>query len=141
MCARSLSRRCSPSWRCLLLCPRAAACDYDTAYPDPDNSGNYDLVLTPTSLGSKLREDTGSIRFDYHIGDSDTLMFRYNINDSLTNDTYGNAQGQVSPQALRTQLAKIDETHIFGPTLLNEFSIAVNRFYSNTASDPLNTVS
>ena len=68
-------------------------------------------------------------------------MFRYNINDSQTNDTYGTAQGQVSPQALRTQLAKIDETHIFSATLLNEFSIAVNRFYSNTASNPSNTVS
>ncbi len=109
-----------------------STCDYDTNYPD---GSTYDLVYTPTKFKNIVREDTGSARLDYHIGDSDTLMFRYNINDSLTTNTYGNARGQVSPQALRTQLAKIDETHIFSPTLLNEFSLAVNRFHSTTASD------
>jgi hypothetical protein len=109
-----------------------AICAYDTHYPD---GSTYDLVFTPTNLPTIVREDTGSSRLDYHISDNDSLMFRYNINDSLTTNTYGNAQGQVSPQALRTQLAKIDETHIFSPTLLNEFSVAVNRFYSNTASN------
>ena len=112
-----------------------ATCDYDTRYADINNPATYDLVYTPTSFADIIREDTGSARLDYHISDNDSLMFRYNINDSLTTNTYGNAQGQVSPQALRTQLAKIDETHIFSPTLLNEFSVAVNRFYSNTASD------
>ncbi len=112
-----------------------STCAYDTAYPDVVDPSQYDLVFTPTSFPDIVREDTGSVRFDYHMGDNDTLMFRYNINDSLTTDTYGNAQDQVSPQALRTQLAKLDETHIFSPTLLNEFSVAVNRFYSNTASD------
>lgn len=109
-----------------------ATCDYDTNYPD---NGTYDLVFTPTNLASTVNENTGSVRLDYHLSDADSLMFRYNINNSLTEDTYGTAQGQTSPQSLRTQLAKIDETHIFGPTLLNEFSVAVNRFYSNTASD------
>ena len=43
--------------------------------------------------------------------------------------------GQVSPQALRTQLGKIEETHTFSPTLLNQFSICYNRFYSDTNSN------
>jgi hypothetical protein len=109
-----------------------ATCSYDTRYPD---NGTYDLVFTPVSFPSILSENTGSVRLDYHISDSDTLMFRYNINDSLTTNTYGVAQGQVSPQALRTQLGKFDWTHIFSPTLLNEFSASVNRFHSNTASN------
>jgi len=109
-----------------------ATCNYDTRYPD---NGTYDLVYTPTNLSSTVSENTGSVRLDYNIGDNDRLMFRYNINDSLTNDEYGINQNQVAPEKLRTQLAKIDETHIFSPTLLNEFSVAVNRFYSNTASN------
>ncbi len=109
-----------------------ATCAYDTRYPD---NGTYDLVFTPTSFSSIITENTGSMRFDYNISDKDRLMFRYNINDSLTTNQYGLNEGQVSPQALRTQLAKIDETHIFSPTLLNEFSVAVNRFYSNAQSD------
>jgi len=48
---------------------------------------------------------------------------------------FGLNQGQVAPQALRTQLAKIDETHTFSPTLLNEFSVSINRFHSDTNSN------
>lgn len=99
------------------------------------NPINTNMVYDPVALSNTLREDTGSIRLDYDISEKDRLMFRYNINDSITNYTYGPNQGQVSPQALRTQLAKLDETHTFSPTLLNEFSIALNRFYSDTNSN------
>lgn len=108
-------------------------CHYDPRYVEAN--GNYDLAIVGAALPNVVREDTGSVRLDYHLSDSDSVMFRYNINDSLTTDTYGLAEGQVSPQALRTQLGKIDETHIFSATLLNEFSVAVNRFHSDTASN------
>ncbi len=93
------------------------------------------MVYDPAVLPNILREDTGSARVDYNISDKDRVMFRYNIGDSQTNDTYGTNQGQVSPQALRTQLGKFDETHTFGSTLLNEFSVSINRFYSDTNSN------
>jgi len=96
---------------------------------------NTDMVYDPAVLPDLLREDTGSVRLDYNISDKDRLFGRYNINDSLTTDTLGLNEGQVSPQALRTQLGKIDETHTFSPTLLNEFSVALNRFYSDTNSN------
>ncbi|HYT19720.1 MAG TPA: TonB-dependent receptor [Candidatus Polarisedimenticolia bacterium] len=96
---------------------------------------NTNMVYDPAALPTILREDTGSIRVDYNISDKDRLMGRYNINDSLTNYTFGLNQGQVSPQKLRTQLGKIDETHTFSPTFLNEFSIGLNRFYSDTNSN------
>jgi hypothetical protein len=111
-----------------------ATCDYDTRYLDA-NLVDYDLVFIPTNFPDIVREDTGAIRLDYHLGDSDNLMFRYNLNDSLTTYTYGLNEAQTSPQALRTQLGKFDETHTFSPTLLNEFSLAVNRFHSNTSSN------
>jgi len=97
--------------------------------------GNGDLIYDPSALPNILREDTGSVRLDYNVSDKDRVFVRYNINDSLTNFTYGLNQGQVSPQSLRTQLGKIDETHTFSPTLLNEFSVAFNRFYSDTNSN------
>jgi hypothetical protein len=97
--------------------------------------GGAQLVYDPAVLPDLLREDTGSVRVDYNISDRDRLFGRYNINDSLTTDTLGLNQGQVSPQYLRTQLGKIDETHTFSATLLNEFSVALNRFYSDTNSN------
>lgn len=113
--------------------PAPASC----AVPNTDagNGHGANLVFDPAALPVTLREDTGSVRIDYQIAEKDRLMGRYNINDSLTNDTIGLNQGQVSPQALRTQFGKIDETHTFNSTLLNEFSVGLNRFFSDTNSN------
>ncbi|MBS1850582.1 MAG: TonB-dependent receptor [Acidobacteria bacterium] len=133
-----------PSMQAVLdqLAPLPAGC---TAIPAPEScvypgfdsgtEGGSNMVYDPAVLPTTLREDTGSLRVDYNISDKDRLFGRYNIGDSLTNYTYGMNVGQVSPQALRTQRGKIDETHTFGPTLLNEFSIGLNRFYSDTNSN------
>jgi hypothetical protein len=104
-------------------------------FPDALDPTQSDMVYDPASLPNIVREDTGSARLDYNISEKDRVFFRYNINDSLTNYTYGLNQGQLSPQKLRTQYAKVDETHTFGPTLLNQFSIGINRFYSDTNSN------
>ncbi len=115
--------------------PAPASCAV-AGFGDPANpAGGSELVYDPAALPDKLREDTGSMKLDWNITEKDRIFFRYNINDSLTNYTYGLNQGQVSPQAMRTQLGKMDETHTFSTTLLNQFSVALNRFYSNTNSN------
>jgi hypothetical protein len=119
--------------------PAPASCavpntDETDAFGNP-TGGGAQLVYSPAVLPDDLREDTGSVKIDYNISQKDRIFVRYNINDSLTNYTYGLNQGQVSPQKLRTQLAKVDETHTFSPTLLNQFSVALNRFYSDTNSN------
>ncbi|MGA8867250.1 MAG: TonB-dependent receptor [Candidatus Sulfotelmatobacter sp.] len=114
--------------------PAPASCVYP-GFTDPVDPTQSDMIYDPASLPNTLREDTGSVRIDYNVSEKDRVFFRYNINDSLTNYTFGLNQGQVSPQALRTQLAKFDETHTFNGTLLNEFSVAINRFYSDTNSN------
>ncbi len=104
-------------------------------FTDANPANGSDLVFEPAALPTTLREDSGSVRIDYNISDKDRLFFRYNIDNSLTNQTIGLNQGQVTPLYLRTQLGKVDETHTFTATLLNEFSVAINRFYSDTNSD------
>jgi TonB-dependent receptor-like protein len=103
----------------------------DTANP----AGGSDLVYDPAALPTTLREDSGSVRVDYNASENDRIFFRYNIDDGLTNQTIGLNQGQTTPLYLRAQLGRIDETHTFTPTLLNEFSVALDRFYSDTNSD------
>jgi hypothetical protein len=103
---------------------------------DPSNpAGGAQLIYSPATLPNNLTENTGSVKVDWSISDKDHIFFRYNINDSLTDYTYGLNEGQVSPQSLRTQLFKVEETHTFSPTLLNQLSIGYNRFLSNTASN------
>lgn len=123
------------------LAPLPAGCDViptpdACAYPNsPTDAGKAQLVLSPVNLSDRMSENTGSIRMDYNLSGADRVMARYNLNDSNTEHTYGPNVGQVSPQSLRTQLAKIEETHIFGPTLLNQFGVDYTRFYSTTASN------
>jgi hypothetical protein len=114
--------------------PAPASCVYP-GFPDPNAALGSDMVYDPAVLPNILSENTGSVRIDYNVSEKDRIFFRYNINDSLTNYTYGLNEGQLSPQALRTQYAKVDETHTFSSTLLNEFSVGVNRFYSDTNSN------
>ncbi len=99
----------------------------------PGTGGN--LVYFSANFPNILREDTGSIKLDYFLTSNDHLSMRYNINDSETDITYGANLGQIEILPLRTQFGRIDETHTFSPTLLNEIGVAVDRFHSVTSSD------
>ena len=115
--------------------PAPASCAVP-GYTDTTNPAEgSDLVYQAAALPTTLREDSGSARLDYNVSEKDRVFLRYNIDDGLTNQTIGLNQGQVTPLYLRTQLGKVDETHSFTSTLLNEFSLGVSRFYSNTNSD------
>ena len=115
--------------------PAPASCAVPNTTDTTNPAGGADLIFDPAALPTTLREDSGSARIDYNFSDRDRIFFRYNIDDSLTNQTIGLNLGQVTPLYLRTQLGKIDETHAFSSTLLNEFSVAINRFYSDTNSN------
>jgi Carboxypeptidase regulatory-like domain/TonB dependent receptor len=115
--------------------PAPASCAVPGSGAGNSAAQGANLVFSPAVLPTSLREDTGSVRIDYTISDKDRLSFRYNINDSITQQTYGPNAGQIAPQKLRTQLAKVDETHTFSPTFVNQFSVGLNRFYSDTNSD------
>lgn len=126
------------------MAPLLAGC---TAIPAPascavagtEDPSNLDmgaqLVYDPAALPTTLREDSGAVRVDYQIAPSDRMFVRYSIDDSLTTQTTGLNEGQVTPLYLKTQYAMVHENHTFSPTLLNEASVAVNRFYSDTNSN------
>jgi Carboxypeptidase regulatory-like domain/TonB dependent receptor len=115
--------------------PAPASCAVPNSDAGNPAGAGANLIYDPAALPTTLREDTGSVRIDYSLTSKDLVSFRYNINDSITAQTYGLNLGQIAPQALRTQLGKIDETHTFSPSLVNQFSVAINRFYSDTNSE------
>jgi hypothetical protein len=86
-----------------------------------------DLGYFEGNLRNTVREDTGSVKVDYRIGNKDSLTFRYNIADSFTSTQYGVAADQVSPSPSRNHLFKAAWNHTFHPTVLNEFGVAFNR--------------
>lgn len=114
--------------------PAPASCAVP-GYTDATPANGSDLVYDPAALPTTLREDSGSIRVDANLANRDRMFVRYNVDNSLTNWTYGLNEGQISPQADNNQSLTIDDTHTFTPTLINEFSAAIHRFYSDTNSD------
>jgi hypothetical protein len=82
------------------------------------------------------REDFGTLRSDYTIGDSDTLTGAYTIDDGSS----------VIPQSdplfgsgllLRAQVGSLQETHILSPRMLNTFRLGFSRAAFDYNSDPL----
>jgi hypothetical protein len=83
----------------------------------------------------KIREDFGTARFDQNISGKDTLTAAYTVDDGdntspLTNPFFGTIA------FLRSQVASVQETHVFSPRLLNTartgFSRAAFNFDSPT---------
>src|SRR5208337_4760599 len=98
----------------------------------PDGTVRNDLGYYQGSYLHTLREDTGSIKVDYHVGPKDSLAFRYNIADSFTSTQYGIATDQVSPSPSRNHLLKGTWDHTFRASMLNEFGVAFNRPYTSS---------
>jgi hypothetical protein len=104
-------------------------------FGDPLPQNGSDLVFQPSALPTTVSENSGAVRVDYSLGNSDRIFARYTIDDGLTTQAYGINEGQTSPLALVNQYGVIDETHTFTPTLINELSVAVQRFHSDTNSN------
>jgi hypothetical protein len=82
----------------------------------------------------KIREDFGTARADYNISDKDLLFGVYTIDDSDANTPNSNPLSYVS-EALREQVASIQEQHVFSPTLLNTARFGYSRaayFFTGT---------
>lgn len=99
--------------------------------------------LYTTARSSRVREDTGSVRIDHHLSDSDRLFGRVNINDSRV---YGplflvsaqaSALGTLDFQDVPGRIANIalNHQHTFSPRLLNEFLAGAQRITGQTNSD------
>jgi hypothetical protein len=103
----------------------------------PPNPGvvpgtNGKLVYYAASLITRQREDTASIKIDHMISDRDRWNFRYNVNDSDTLVPIGVNKGQIAANPARNQLIRLDYNHIFSPTMINDFGIAVNRVITHS---------
>lgn len=114
--------------------PAPASCAVP-GFTDANPAFGSDLVYDPAALPTTLREDSGAIRVDFNIANRDRMFVRYNVDNGLTNQEIGLNEGQTTPLLNINQSLMVDETHTFTPTLINELSVAVHRFYSDTNSD------
>lgn len=85
-----------------------------------------------------IREDFGTTRLDYNISSKDTLFGVYTIDDSADHTPSANPLSTVF-EALREQVASVQEQHVFSPSILNTarfgFSRAAYYFTGETPVD------
>jgi len=98
--------------------------------PDP-NAGIFE-----TQLDGTLREDTGSVKIDWHHTDKSQFSARYNLNDSKTVTPYGVGSDQIAPGTLRVQLFKFSHNYAFSSNMINEAAFGINRNVTNPSAGP-----
>jgi hypothetical protein len=110
--------------------PTAPLFDPITGLPDP-NKGIFSQ-----QKNGKLREDTGSVKFDFLQSEKSTFSSRYNINDSDTDVPYGVGTDQTADGTLRVQLFKFSHNYLFSPTTVNEAAFGINHNKTHAGSGP-----
>jgi hypothetical protein len=106
-----------------------------TAGPDM-----YTANYTTTGV-SDVREDTASVRLDQKFGSSDSAFVRVNVNDSHVHGplfgVIGTSLGVFDRQnvPIRTTNIAIDEKHIFGSGMINDFLAGMQRWGSQIDSE------
>ena len=85
----------------------------------------------------RIREDFGTARADYNISDKDLLFGVYTIDDSDANTPNSNPFSYVV-EALREQVASVQEQHVFSAKLLNTARFGYSRAaYAFTGTTPV----
>ncbi len=97
-----------------------------------DSSGNPRFV---GSASASVNTNQWTIDLSYNLGNNDRLHGYYNI--FRTSNVEPNRNGNTIPgfgntSALTRQVLTLNETHIFGPALVNELRLGFNRFNSTT---------
>ena len=84
---------------------------------------------SPTSATAQqqhIREDFGTARFDANLTANDLLFAVYTADDSTAHTPTQNPLSLID-EALREQVASVQEQHVFGPRLLNTARVGFSR--------------
>jgi hypothetical protein len=123
-----------------------AMLQYMSFWPNPNGpalppvAGQPGAAFSYNNPKQSIREDFGTLRSDYMIRDQDSLSVAYTLDDGdslipLADPLFASAL------RLRSQVASLQETHIFSPHVLNTFSAGFSRAAFNYDSAPLATFS
>jgi hypothetical protein len=105
-----------------------------------DAKGNQTgIALAYSNPMQHIREDFGTTRVDYNIGSRDLFFGVYTVDDSTADTPTQNPFASIN-EALREQVASLQEQHIFSPRLLNTARFGFSRasFFFLGTSSPLN---
>jgi hypothetical protein len=90
----------------------------------PDFGGISEALNSPLQT---IRDDFGTLRLDHVFSSSDTLSAAYTVDDSADFTPTSTNLYSTDVETLREQVASLDETHVFSPTLLNTARFGYSR--------------
>ena len=90
----------------------------------PDFGGISEAFNNPLQT---IRDDFGTIRLDHIFSPKDTLNAIYTIDDSADFTPTSTNAYSTDVESLREQVASLDETHVFSPTLVNTARVGFSR--------------
>ena len=124
---------------------------YMSFWPQPDGPSAELLVPSTTNPGTlipsgtafshnnpkqSIREDFGTLRTDYHLGNSDSISGAYTIDDGNSLNPLADPLF-ASYTPLRLQVFSLNETHFFSPQILNTVGVGFSRASFGLTSVPL----
>ncbi len=119
-----------------------AMLNYMSFWPAPNgpellsNGVASGTALSYNNPRQNIREDFGTVRTDYNLGDRDRLSTAYTIDNG--NNLTPNADPLFgSYETLQSQVASIQETHVISPYMLNTFTAGFSRAAFNFDSQLL----
>jgi hypothetical protein len=116
---------------------------YMSYWPQPNgaelllaNGNPSGIALSNNSPKQYIREDFGTMRTDYNLGNRDVLSGAYTIDDGYSLVPLADPLF-ASASTLRMQVASLQETHIFSPNALNIARVGFSRAGFALNSTPL----
>ena len=102
---------------------------YMALWPEPNGPNlGQGTALSYNTTPNPVREDFGIARVDRNISGKDTLNGAYTIDDG-TNDATGQNPFSLVTNAEKAQVFSLSETHIFSPTIVNNFTVGASRVW------------
>ena len=90
----------------------------------PDFGGISEAFNNPLQT---IRDDFGTVRLDHIFSPKDSLSAIYTIDDSADFTPTSTNSYSTDVESLREQVASLEETHVFSPTLLNTARVGFSR--------------
>ncbi len=90
----------------------------------PDFGGISEAFNSPLQT---IRDDFGTVRLDHILTAGDSLNAVYTVDDSADFTPTSTNLYSTDVESLREQVASLDETHVFSPTLLNTVRVGYSR--------------
>ncbi len=86
------------------------------------------------ALGRQIdNEDSGMIRFDYHLSDQTTTFIRYNSDEAVQTIPTGQLIARTQYDT-KFNNGVFEVLHVFSPTLVNEFKFGINQDFYHAAT-------